>query len=205
VKFREDGFVIYDEESQRMADEMVVAEARHMAQRRRDDDCACKDGMFPRASASRRGFLFAAGSAAGLAGSTAALAQKAPPGAVYYNAYNCAACHGDKGQGNPAKGIGGDRMLGGRGTLASDAPIKTVESYWPYATTLFDYVKRAMPLSAPGSLSDNDVYAVVAYLLSEAKIIKPTDTMNAATLPKVMMPNRDGFVPDPPPELELYH
>ena len=118
---------------------------------------------------------------------------------------NCAACHGDKGQGNPAKGIGGDRLLGGRGTLASDAPIKTVESYWPYATTLFDYVKRAMPLSAPGSLSDNDVYAVVAYLLSEAKIIKPTDTMNAATLPKVTMPNRDGFVPDPRPELELYH
>jgi cytochrome c len=118
---------------------------------------------------------------------------------------NCAACHGDNGQGNPAKGIGGDRLLGGRGTLASTAPIKTVESYWPYATTLFDYVKRAMPFSAPGSLSDNDVYAVVAYILSQAKIIKPGDTMNATTLPKVMMPNRDGFVPDPRPELELYH
>ena len=118
---------------------------------------------------------------------------------------SCAACHGDKGQGNPAKGIGGDRLLGGRGTLASDAPIKTVESYWPYATTLFDYVKRAMPFSAPGSLSDNDVYAVVAYILSDAKIIKPTDTINAGTLPKVMMPNRDGFIPDPRPELELYH
>ena len=98
---------------------------------------------------------------------------------------NCATCHGDKGQGNPAKGIGGDRLLGGRGTLASATPIKTVESYWPYSTTLFDYVKRAMPFSAPGSLSDSDVYAVVAYILSEAKIIKPTDTMNAATLPKV--------------------
>jgi S-disulfanyl-L-cysteine oxidoreductase SoxD len=60
-------------------------------------------------------------------------------------------------------------------------------------------------LSAPGSLRNNDVYAVVAYLLSEAKIIKPTDAMNASTLPKVMMPNRDGFVPDPRPELELYH
>ena len=117
---------------------------------------------------------------------------------------NCAACHGDKGQGNPAKGIGGDRLLGGRGTLASNAPIKTVESYWPYATTLFDYVKRAMPFNAPGSLSDSDVYAVVAYILSEAKIIKPTDTMNATTLPKVMMPNRDGFIPDARPELELY-
>jgi cytochrome c len=118
---------------------------------------------------------------------------------------SCAACHGDKGQGNPAKGIGGDRLLGGRGTLASDTPIKTVESYWPYATTLFDYVKRAMPLNAPGSLSDNDVYSVVAYILSEAKIIKATDTMTAATLPKVMMPNRDGFIPDTRPELELYH
>jgi S-disulfanyl-L-cysteine oxidoreductase SoxD len=117
----------------------------------------------------------------------------------------CAACHGDKGQGNPAKGIGGDRLLGGRGTLASDAPIKTVESYWPYATTLFDYVKRAMPFNAPGSLSDNDVYSVVAYILAEAKIIKPTDTMNATTLPKVTMPNRDGFIPDSRPELELYH
>jgi cytochrome c len=118
---------------------------------------------------------------------------------------NCVSCHGDKGQGNPAKGIGGDRLLGGRGTLASDTPVKTVESYWPYATTLFDYVKRAMPFNAPGSLSDNDVYSAVAYLLSEAKIIKPTDTMNATTLPKVVMPNRDGFIPDSRPELELYH
>jgi S-disulfanyl-L-cysteine oxidoreductase SoxD len=118
---------------------------------------------------------------------------------------SCAACHGDKGQGNPAKGVGGDRLLGGRGTLASDTPIKTVESYWPYATTLFDYVKRAMPFNAPGTLSDNDIYAVVAYILSEAKIIKPTDTMNATTLPKVTMPNRDGFIPDSRPELELYH
>ena len=118
---------------------------------------------------------------------------------------NCAACHGDKGQGNPAKGVGGDRLLGGRGTLASDTPVKTVESSWPYATTLFDYVKRAMPFNAPGSLSDNDVYSVVAYILSEAKIIKPTDTMNASALPKVTMPNRDGFIPDSRPELELYH
>jgi cytochrome c len=116
----------------------------------------------------------------------------------------CAACHGDKLQGNPAKGIGGDRLIGGRGSLATPTPIKTVESYWPYATTLFDYVKRAMPFSAPGSLNDNDTYAVVAYILSEAKIIKATDSMNATTLPKVVMPNRDGFIPDSRPELELY-
>jgi mono/diheme cytochrome c family protein len=116
----------------------------------------------------------------------------------------CAACHGDRGQGNPAKGVGGDRLLGGRGSLASRAPIKTIESYWPYATTLFDYVKRAMPFSSPGSLTDDEVYAVVAYILSEAKIIKASETMNAVTLPKVAMPNRDGFIPDPRPELELY-
>lgn len=119
-------------------------------------------------------------------------------------AENCAACHGDKLQGNPAVGLGGDRLIGGRGSLASKTPIKTVESYWPYSTTLFDYVKRAMPFNAPGSMTDDQVYSLVAYILSEAKIIKPTDVMNADTLPKVAMPNRDGFVPDSRPELELY-
>lgn len=119
-------------------------------------------------------------------------------------ASTCAACHGDKLEGNPAKGIGGDKLLGGRGTLASKGPVKTIESYWPYSTTLFDYVKRAMPFNAPGSLSDDDVYSVVAFILSEAKIIKPTETMNASTLPKVAMPNRDGFEPDPRPEVQLY-
>src|SRR5215471_11184356 len=124
-------------------------------------------------------------------------------GAELY-ALACAACHGEKLEGNPAKGIGGDRLLGGRDTLATKTPVKTVESYWPYATTLFDYVKRAMPFTTPGSLSDNDVYAVVAYILSEAKIIKPTDVMDAKTLPKVAMPNREGFIPDARPELQLY-
>jgi S-disulfanyl-L-cysteine oxidoreductase SoxD len=119
-------------------------------------------------------------------------------------AENCSACHGDHLEGNPAKGIGGDKLIGGRGTLASATPIKTVESYWPYATTLFDYVKRAMPFSSPGSLSDDQVYSVVAYILSQAKIIKPTEAMNATSLPKVEMPNRNGFEPDPRPELDLY-
>ena len=127
----------------------------------------------------------------------------ATKGAQIY-ALACAACHGDKLEGNPAKGIGGDKLLGGRGTLASKTPVKTVESYWPYATTLFDYVKRAMPFNAPGSLSDDDIYSVVAYVLSEAKIIKPTEAMNAKTLPAVVMPNKDGFEPDPRPELQLY-
>jgi cytochrome c len=119
-------------------------------------------------------------------------------------AENCAACHGDKLQGNPEPGIGGDRLLGGRGSLATKTPVKTVESYWPYATTLFDYVKRAMPFSAPGSLKDDEVYAVVAYILSEAKVIKPAEVMDAKSLPKVVMPNRDGFIPDARPELSLY-
>jgi S-disulfanyl-L-cysteine oxidoreductase SoxD len=127
----------------------------------------------------------------------------AAKGAKLY-AENCAACHGDRLEGNPAKGIGGDKLIGGRGSLATKTPVKTVESYWPYATTLFDYVKRSMPFATPGSLSDDDVYSVVAYILSEAKIIQPTDTMNAATLPKVTMPNRSGFEPDPRPELQLY-
>ena len=121
----------------------------------------------------------------------------ATAGAKVY-ATSCAVCHGEKLEGNPAKGIGG------RGSLATKTPVKTVESYWPYATTLFDYVKRAMPFSSPDSLSDDDVYNVVAYILSEAKVIKPNETMNATTLPKVTMPNRDGFIPDARPELDLY-
>lgn len=124
-------------------------------------------------------------------------------GAKVY-AENCAACHSEHLEGNPAKGIGGDKLIGGRGSLNTKTPIKTVESYWPYATTLFDYVKRTMPFSAPGSLSDDDTYSVVAYILSEAKIIQPTEPMNATSLPKVVMPNRYGFEPDPRPELQLY-
>jgi S-disulfanyl-L-cysteine oxidoreductase SoxD len=133
-----------------------------------------------------------------------------PPGSGTYTggqkvyAETCAVCHGDKLQGIPAAGIGGDRLIGGRGTLASEAPVKTVESYWPYATTLFDYVKRAMPFTAPGSLSDEQVYSVVAYILGEASILPKNDKLDASSLPKVVMPNHDGFVPDPRPEIELY-
>jgi cytochrome c len=119
-------------------------------------------------------------------------------------AETCAACHGDKLQGIPTAGIGGDRLIGGRGTLASEAPVKTVESYWPYATTLFDYVKRAMPVTAPGSLSDEQVYSVVAFILGEANILPKNATLDAGSLPRVAMPNRDGFVPDLRPEIELY-
>lgn len=113
----------------------------------------------------------------------------------------CAGCHGDQLQGIATAG---DKLIGGRGTLASEAPVKTVESYWPYATTLFDYVKRAMPLSAPGSLKNDEIYAVTAFILGEAKIIDKSAVMDAKTLPEVEMPNRNGFVPDPRPEIELY-
>ena len=105
---------------------------------------------------------------------------------------NCAACHGDN-------GVGGikDRLVGGQGTLASNAPVKTVGSYWPYATTLFDYIHRAMPYQAPGSLSNDDTYAVAAYILSLNGILPADGKLDRDSLPKVRMPNRDGFVPEP--------
>jgi S-disulfanyl-L-cysteine oxidoreductase SoxD len=114
----------------------------------------------------------------------------------------CLACHGEKLEGTKL----GDKLIGGRGTLVNNSPakppVKTVESYWPYASTLFDYVKRAMPFNAPGSLSDDEIYAVTAYILGEANIVPKDATMNAATLPVVQMPNRKGFVsPDPRPDV----
>jgi S-disulfanyl-L-cysteine oxidoreductase SoxD len=108
----------------------------------------------------------------------------------------CANCHGPRGRGGQ-----GGRLSGGVGTLGGEEPIKTVNSYWPYATTLFDYIRRAMPLYEPQSLTDSEVYALVAYILMQDRIIEPTDVMNATTLPQVIMPNRNGFVewwPRPP-------
>jgi cytochrome c len=105
---------------------------------------------------------------------------------------NCSACHGDVGQGGYK-----DRLVGGQGTLATNQPVKTVGSYWPYATSLFDYVRRAMPYPAPGSLSDDDTYAVVAYLLSLNGIVPGDATLDRSSLPKIRMPNRDGFIPEP--------
>jgi S-disulfanyl-L-cysteine oxidoreductase SoxD len=109
--------------------------------------------------------------------------------AVY--AAKCLPCHGEKGSGKP-----NDQLVGGLGTLTGDqTPVKTVGSFWPYATTLFDYVRRAMPFNAPRSLSNDDVYAVCAYILQLNDIISEGTVMNAQTLANVQMPNRDGFVP----------
>jgi len=102
------------------------------------------------------------------------------------------------------QGTGAAALIGGRGSLASGKPKKTVESYWPYASTVFDYVKRAMPFNAPGSLSDDEVYAVVAYVLGEAKIFDKSATLDAKSLPMIDMPNKDGFIADPRPDVFNY-
>jgi len=102
---------------------------------------------------------------------------------------HCQSCHGEKGSG----GIG-VALVGGKGTLASTAPLKTIGSYWPYATTLYDYTRRAMPYGAPMSLSADDYYALTAYLLYINNIVSEDEIMDRETLPLVRMPNRDGFV-----------
>lgn len=117
-------------------------------------------------------------------------------GEIYQS--KCAACHGDHLQG--VKETGGATILGGRDTLASAKPVKTVESYWPYATTIFDYVRRAMPFNAPGSLTNDEIYAVTAFLLASGHIVPDDAVLDAATLPRVEMPNRKGFFPDPRPK-----
>ena len=88
-------------------------------------------------------------------------------------------------------------LVGGKGSLATPKPLKTVGSYWPYATTLYDYVNRAMPFKDPGSLTPDQVYAVVAHVLQLNGIVGEGDVMDAKSLPKVTMPNREGFIRDP--------
>jgi len=102
-------------------------------------------------------------------------------------AAKCAGCHGETGGGKP-----NDALVGG--SLAAMPPVKTVGSYWPYATTLFDYIRRAMPLPESKSLKDDEVYALAAYILAQNKIIGEDDVMDARSLPQVKMPNREGFV-----------
>src|ERR1700731_3625019 len=109
----------------------------------------------------------------------------------------CAACHGTKGEG----GVG-DRLVGGQGTLATKTPVRTVGSYWPYAPTLFDYIRRAMPQNAPQSLSNEDVYAVSAYILNLNGLLPAEPTLDARALSAIKMPNRNMFVSDPRPDVK---
>lgn len=109
-----------------------------------------------------------------------------------------AKCHGAKGEGTAAA----PALVGGIGTLNSDKPLKTVGSYWPYATTLYDFIHRAMPADRPQSLQPNEVYALCAYLLHLNGIVPEDAVMDAQTLPKVIMPNHAGFTsPDPRPDV----
>jgi cytochrome c len=117
-------------------------------------------------------------------------------GRVLYAA-KCAGCHGAAGEGGLA-----DPLAGGVGTLASAKPVRTVGSYWPFAPTVFDYVRRAMPFNAPQSLTADQTYAVVAYVLFLNRLVPADALMNARSLPRVRMPNRDGFIRrDPRPDV----
>ena len=110
----------------------------------------------------------------------------------------CASCHGTRARAATAR-----RSSAGKGTLATPTPKKTVGSYWPYATTVWDYVNRAMPFNQPGTLSHDEVYAVAAYVLFLNDIVGEAEVLNAKSLPLIKMPNRDGFVSDPRPDVPL--
>jgi S-disulfanyl-L-cysteine oxidoreductase SoxD len=109
-------------------------------------------------------------------------------------AAKCAACHGDQGQGAKI----GPRVVGGIAdteTLTTLHPVRSVGGYWPYATTVWDFIRRAMPRDQSGTLTPNEVYALTAWILYKSNIIQEGDVLDAKTLPKVQMPNRAGFVP----------
>src|ERR1700751_3662609 len=104
-------------------------------------------------------------------------------------AEKCAACHGDNGKGGEAAALVSDRELAG-----ISAAQKTIRNFWPYSTTIFDFIRRAMPAQMPHSLTDDEVYALTAYILAGNKLIGANDTIDAQSLPKVKMPNRDNFI-----------
>ncbi|MBN4076074.1 MAG: cytochrome C [SAR86 cluster bacterium] len=101
----------------------------------------------------------------------------------------CLACHGVEGEGQPY-----DRLVGGHGTLDQLDQVRTVGSFWPYATTVFDYIRRAMPFNTPQTLSDDDIYALTAYLFYLNGIIDQDDILDASSLAEIEMPNADGFI-----------
>jgi len=113
----------------------------------------------------------------------------AQSGEVLYKS-RCIMCHGKNGLGT-ATGV---QLAGAQLDLTSEYPEQTIGSYWPYATTLFDVIRRSMPMTAPGSLSDDEVYALTAYLLFLNNIIDEYEVMDASKLPKVRMPNEGGFI-----------
>jgi mono/diheme cytochrome c family protein len=112
---------------------------------------------------------------------------KAAEGAKIF-AEKCVFCHGDSGQGGRAA-----RLIGGPAKASLDGG-KTIANYWPYATTLFDFIRRAMPMDAPATLSDDELYAVSAYVLYMNRIVGLDDPLDADSLPRIRMPNRDGFI-----------
>lgn len=107
-------------------------------------------------------------------------------------AEKCVACHGEDGKATGGMPI--SPLFGGGKITDISAAMKTIANFWPYSTTLFDYIRRAMPWTQPRSLTDDEVYALTAYILAKNKLIGETETMNAETLPKVRMPNRNGFI-----------
>ena len=111
----------------------------------------------------------------------------------------CAVCHNDHGEGRQGQY---PALAGGKGTLNTAKPKKTVGSYWPYATTVWDFINRAMPFDNPRELSADEVYSLTAYILFLNGIIDQDAELNAKTLPKITMPNRNGFVVDPRPDIK---
>jgi S-disulfanyl-L-cysteine oxidoreductase SoxD len=104
-------------------------------------------------------------------------------------AEKCAACHGENGKGGDQNALISDREL-----IGINAAQKTIRNFWPYSTTVFDFIRRAMPAQMPHSLTDDEVYALTAYILAGNKLIGPNDKMDAQSLPKVKMPYRDNFI-----------
>ena len=119
-------------------------------------------------------------------------------GAVVYKE-KCAECHNERGEGRDQQW---PALVGGIGSLATSKPKKTVGSYWPYATTVWDYINRAMPFDHPRSLPTDDVYAVTAFVLFLNGLVEENRELNQKTLPQVVMPNRNGFVPDRRPDVK---
>lgn len=121
----------------------------------------------------------------------------AKKGATIY-ARKCAACHGPNGEGGVPGGFRSP-LMGGEGTLTSSKPVRTIGSFWPFATTIWDFINRSMPRGQEGTLQPDEVYALTAYILHLNDLVQESDVIDAQSLPKIQMPNRNGFVP---PRLE---